>query len=353
MSGIKLCGSRYSGNTLVSNCFIDEYMTDANEAQLKIYLTLLRCIEADEPVSVTSLADRFNYTEKEVLRSLRYWAKKGIITLELDGAQNISVIILNNPQDASEVSELPEAEPVQLASSPSYPPDRLKAFRNLRAIRQLIFATEQYFRQTLSSADLQTLLYMYDDLHFSVELIEFLIEYCVDRGKNNMRYIQEVALNWCDEGIHSPDEAREYLRLHNKDSYRILREFGISNRDLTPVEADFIDKWKNTWHFSLDIICEAVARTIRQTSNPSFPYADAILSAWNAAGVRSMEDIPVLDSKKPDRRLAGGSAVSSVRPSPSYNTPANRLKNHSERDYDMVRLERELTAASLAKAGQT
>ena len=33
-------------STLVSNLFIDEYMKDANDAQLKIYLYLLRCMSS-------------------------------------------------------------------------------------------------------------------------------------------------------------------------------------------------------------------------------------------------------------------------------------------------------------------
>ena len=102
MSGIVLRGNRFSGNTIVSNCFIDEYMAEANGAQLKIYLYLMRCIEADEPVTVPLLADRFNYTETDIIRSLLYWARKGIVSLEFDEDRNVSGIVLNDPADAEE-----------------------------------------------------------------------------------------------------------------------------------------------------------------------------------------------------------------------------------------------------------
>ena len=29
------------GNTIISNCFIDHYLADANDAQIKVYLYLL------------------------------------------------------------------------------------------------------------------------------------------------------------------------------------------------------------------------------------------------------------------------------------------------------------------------
>ena len=105
MSGIVLRGNRFSGNTIVSNCFIDEYMAEANGAQLKIYLYLMRCIEADEPVTVPLLADRFNYTETDIIRSLLYWARKGIISLEFDEDRNVSGIVLNDPSEAEETED--------------------------------------------------------------------------------------------------------------------------------------------------------------------------------------------------------------------------------------------------------
>ena len=44
-------------STYVSNIFIDEYMQDANDAQIKIYLFLLRMMSANLPTSVEALAD--------------------------------------------------------------------------------------------------------------------------------------------------------------------------------------------------------------------------------------------------------------------------------------------------------
>ena len=41
-----------------------------NDAQLKIYLFLIRRWSANLPTSVTDIADKFNYTEKDVLRAL-------------------------------------------------------------------------------------------------------------------------------------------------------------------------------------------------------------------------------------------------------------------------------------------
>ena len=74
-------------STNVSNIFIDEYMQDANDAQIKIYLFLLRMMSANLPTSVEALADKFNHTESDVIRALKYWEKKRLISLEYDSSQ--------------------------------------------------------------------------------------------------------------------------------------------------------------------------------------------------------------------------------------------------------------------------
>ena len=48
--------------TVLSNIYIDEYMASNNEAQVKIYLYLLRNLSSGKGVSVCSIADFFNYT---------------------------------------------------------------------------------------------------------------------------------------------------------------------------------------------------------------------------------------------------------------------------------------------------
>ena len=67
--------------TVVSNLFIDKYMKDANDAQLKVYLYLIRMLNANLVTSVSDIADKFNHTEKDVMKSLRYWEKQGVLTL--------------------------------------------------------------------------------------------------------------------------------------------------------------------------------------------------------------------------------------------------------------------------------
>ena len=59
MGELTLYKDNDEGNTVISNCFIDHYLADANDAQIKVYLYLLRMMSANKATSVSDLADKF------------------------------------------------------------------------------------------------------------------------------------------------------------------------------------------------------------------------------------------------------------------------------------------------------
>ena len=352
MSGIVLKGNRYSGNTIVSNCFIDDYMADANGAQLKIYLYLMRCIEADEPVTVSLLADRFNYMETDIRRSLLYWARKGVISLEFDDEENISGIILNDPAEACETEVTIPRKRAEKHRKPTYSADDLKKFSADDDIKQLIFVAEQYLKKPLTPTEMKTMLFIYDGLGFSADLIEYLIEYCVGKGKTSMRYIESTAMNWAEDGVKTVIDAKGREKCFGGSDYSaVLRAFGITDRKPAAREIDYIDSWKNECGFSLDIILEAAGRTIMRTSKPSFQYADRILRGWAESGVRSMEDIDSLDEAYSSRMQQGfrtlpqsSTAMQGGRTGSPVRKKGGPAKGHfdMERQYDFDEIEASL-----------
>ncbi len=68
---------------------------------------------------------------------------------------------------------------------------------------------EQYLGKTLSATDIDQITYFYDTLNMSAELIEYLIEYCVENGHKSMHYINKVALSWHEENITTVNRPRQ------------------------------------------------------------------------------------------------------------------------------------------------
>lgn len=344
MGHFKIYQQCYADVTVISNLFIDEYMKDANDAQLKIYLYLLRMMGAGLSTSVSDIADKFNHTEKDVLRALKYWEKKRLLSLEQDESGSITGIRLldasHKPEEDAALSpivslpartEAPAKE--NDFSKPAYTLDQLKEFKNKEETAQIIFVAEQYLGKPLSPSEIKTILFFTDRLHFSEDMIDYLIQYCVGKGKKDFRYIEKVAISWAEEGISTPKQAAKAAAKYDKAVYDIMKELGKSGTP-TRAEADFALKWINEYGFSKDIILEACRRTVMATDKHRFEYADSILKNWAKKQVHHKADIQNLDeayarSKSPASKQAPASGARSFNQFP-------------QRSYDFDALEKEI-----------
>lgn len=352
MSRITIYQDNYADTTIVSNLFIDEYMKDANDAQLKIYLYLLRLMSAHKATSVSDIADKFNHTEKDVMRALKYWEKHRLLSLEYDEAKNVSGIRLLNV-DSRPCADIVPLTPVvtmpareseeenvscktaQDKSSayekPSYTMDELCEFKNNEETSQILFVAEQYIGKPLSSNEIKTILFFSDKLGFSSDLIDYLIQYCVDKGKKNFRYIEKVAVSWAQEGITTPKQAAKFVRKYDKAVYDIMNALGRSSAP-TKAEADYAIKWIKEYGFTSDIIMEACERTVLATDKHRFEYADSILTSWHKDNVHHKADIKVLDEAY-SRKKTG---------KPAYYPQTSQFNQFMKTDYDFDALEKEI-----------
>lgn len=212
------------GSITVSNLFIDDFLADANDCQIKVYLYLIRMIVAGRQTNISDIADKFNHTEKDVCRALRYWEKKGILSLDYDSNGGIVGIRLFEPVSTrlennhvnpaiTVVSREALAAPVAPDPSytrPDYSLDDLKSFKDRKDTPQLIFIAEQYLKKTLNANDIRSILFYCDELKFSEELIDYLLQFCVSRGKKSFAYMDKVAVDWAERGIDTVGKAREY-----------------------------------------------------------------------------------------------------------------------------------------------
>ncbi len=380
MAKITLHSDNQISATSVSNTFIDEYMSDANGEFVKIYLYLLRLMNAPEAsFSISSIADKFGHMEKDIRRALAYWERMNLLQLEYDGDKNLTGIrlldsvprqsggtaVTGGGQDASVPREgqtvktaqtssaggqaiapaspagTPEAAPDVCADTvpakKNYSPDDVLRFREDEAFADLLFVTERYLGRTLTATDINTISYLYDKdgLGFSTELIEYLIESCVSSNHASIRYIEKVALGWAKQHITTVEEAKQGSPVLGKTYYKVMSCFGLSGqRMLVPSETAFISRWINEYGFSDDIIAEACNRTMQRLHQPSFEYADKLLANWRDARVHHLSDIIKLDSAHQNQKKNAAVAATAASP--------NRFNNFKQRDYDFDQLEKML-----------
>lgn len=311
MRKLTLTNHAQSNTTVLENEFIDNYMAKANGEYVKVYLLLLRHLtEPSGTLTVSRIADLLEITEKDVVRALNYWKKQGLLEYE----------------------SAPESGPAS-SSLPSDVPD-IRQYRSRKEFKELLFVAEQYLGKTLSATDIEAITYFYETLHMSADLIEYLIEYCVENGHKSIHYIQKVALSWHEQEFHTVEEAKAGTQVYNRNCYSVLNAYGIKGRSPATSEIAYIRKWNEEYGFALEIILEACARTMNKIHQPSFEYTDSILKSWLAQNVHSLKDVEALDTayyKEKERKKR-----------PAAKASSNKFNNFDSRSYDMNDLERKL-----------
>lgn len=406
MTAINISSDIATSFTTVSDIFIDQYMPKANGEFVKVYLYLLRATGSGAGIAtISEIADHFSNTEADIIRALNYWASEGILQLQTgaDGqiigvnlcslsvsgmqaaqsniqstvadnaaqnnlqngvvnnatqnnfqnsvvnnaAQNISTV--NTRMHDSVVEKLKSQTPDKAASSQKeYTLDEIKEFRKNPDISELFFIIETYLKHTLSSTDTNMVLYWLDELHFSTDLVEYLVEYCITKGHSSLRYMNKVALGWADAGIKTVDQAKDDAAAHSQIYYSVMKALGITGRNLVDSEVSLINKWVGEYGFDIELVKAACSKTISAIQKPSFEYTDSILANWRKKDVHTLKDVEVLDANfaKANKASATGSsqgtnaANGSSKPKNNNSSSKNKFNNFNQRNNDYDKLEK-------------
>lgn len=363
MADITLHTSNANQVTCVSNAFIDSFMNDADGEYVKIYLYLLRSLgRKNYTFSIEDMAEKLDHTQKDILRALNYWGQKEVIRLEYDGSGDLSGICLTDlhghdtaiapvahKTQAEPTAEtisitVPAAEPVAstytreaatdapaVREVPNYSVAQKNALSESSEVQEIMFVAQQYLGRPLSEKDANTLLFWFDELKMSVDLIEYLIESRVESGHSSIAYMNTVALSWANDGIHSVAEAKAASEQHFSPINLVIKSFGIRNRDLIDKEMTYVNKWFNEYALAPELIQEACQRTVISTGSTSFSYADAILMEWFNKGVTTLDQVNGLDSEH----------AKSVAKPKNVSKP-NGFTGYAQRNYDYEALQKKL-----------
>lgn len=347
MKKLTLTNYAQGNTTVLENEFIDRYMIKANGEYVKVYLLLLRHLnEASGMLSISEIADILECTEKDVLRALKYWKNQGLLDY-CDHTEEHNADTGRSKAETSETSAHSAAATMTVSDTGAVSDNDSAAVPNIQQYRsrkerkefkELLFVAEQYLGKTLSAVDIDTITYFFDTLHMSAELIEYLIEYCVENGHKSMHYIQKVALSWNEQKITTVSDAKASTVAYNKNCYSVLNAYGIKGRAPAASEITYIKKWNEEYGFTLDIILEACNRTMNTIHQPNFEYTDTILKNWRSKNVHYLKDIEALDADY----LRSKEQKKAQATKPDKHIKTTKFNNFDGRSYDMNDLERKL-----------
>lgn len=405
MDHILLCTNHIPPITTIYNSFIEDYMPAANGSYVKVYLYIAKCLQAKESnFSISSLADQLENTEKDILRALMYWEKKGLMSLNRDKATGeilgLEMLIpfaerdfdtyentakesatsLGVDSDLSETGALnrrnSDFSETDAANTSTYessgtdapsnvnsdvhrasnsaqennssavkpiqvPPEQIQELSANEDFVWVCNVVESYLERPMKPTEIQLITYLYGTLHFSRELILHLYDYCISMGKTACNYIQTVALSWHEQGIKTPEQAQNASVRYLASYNAVSKALGLG-RGLAEIEKKYVDHWQNDWNMDLSVILEACNRTVLKLHHADFKYTEGILSHWNEQNVRTLQGVEQSDLHYAQTK----EQKEKKKPSTSgKQTPRNQFQNFKQRDVsseELQELERKL-----------
>ena len=356
MARVRLTTARRRAVTEVSDIFIDEFMNDANEVQLKLYLYLLRHSAGDEGLDISGMADALNFSERDIMRALKYWEKQKVLKVTLSGEGkkadtealegisllDLSGVTVNQMTNGTEKKE-DKAKVAEAAENREFSAAEINEFAENEDSRILITAAEMYFGRPVGTGELRSIMYMVKRLKMNPSLVDYLMQRSLERGIKKFSEMEKIASRWKEAGVSDVASARAFEAsdglLPDDREKAVCAQLG-RKKNITQGELDAVRRWTVTFGFSDDIIAEACRRTVMNVEDHRFSYADSILNDWFHNGVRSMEDIEKLDELYKDR-TASNKSTGANRPKNTQGRTQNRYKAKS-REYDYDELEKKL-----------
>ena len=240
----------------VENIFLNEYMPAAPGEHVKVYLFGLMYAQQSEEMTHQTLARQLRLSEEEVDQAWNYWAQMGVVKKHSHGAPgllnyDIEFLSLRGQMYGR---SLEEEEPEAAPQAEEVP--QMVASQDLK---MMLSDIERLTGNILSARDAQEVYSWLKEFGATPEVITTAFDYCVNRGKSNVKYIARVVEQWSQQGFRTAEDVKEYLDGLDQRygiQKRILQALGM-NRGATEAEKKLIDTWLDDMHFNLERILDA------------------------------------------------------------------------------------------------
>lgn len=317
--------SRGSNYTPVSNIFIDKFMPKARGEFVKVYLLGLKyCVSGELGVNSQIMAGVLHLLETDVLNAWNYWNEQNIIKMvPIDNMGNYNIEFLDLTDTSGD-----KEENINLLEE-----------LNKNSTKDMLQDIEKLLSRPLSSKEMTMYIGWLKGFNFSPEIILLLIQYCASKGKTDCRYIEKIAIAWFDCKIKTIDDAQAFIKKH-EDKWikirKILNYLGIKDAEIMKPQEEMLDKWINSYNFSLDLIFKACDICFQRINKADFKYIDGILGSWYKDKISTVQDVDIKDVKKVNRT---NNSFKNNNYKKSTNSTFNNFKH---RDYDFDDLEKKL-----------
>lgn len=292
------------GDTPIENIFLNDYMPMANGTYVKVYLLGYKYAnDRDSNIEVDNktIAKHLQIPLEDVLGAWDFWQEKGIIVKEDEDEKiNYRVKFLNLKQlliknNSGVFTKQEQYKKVELEHK-----DFIEA--NRMPVINTMFNTIDYIlrRQTVPMEKKRILSWI-SNYNMNPDVIEKAFFYAVERkGIRKINYVEGIIRQWYDEGLTSIEAVNEKFETQDERFYRynkVMTSLGLSHKGINDGDLKIIDKWFDTYKYSMEIVLKGCERS-SNISNVTVKYIDGVISSWNEKGIKTVEDIELMDKKE-------------------------------------------------------
>ena len=212
----ELYESLYGSNvTIISNEFLDKYLSDTKPEYIKVFLFYLwKGLKEGYTISETS--NEIDLDETVVEMALKYWIKKKLFKKEC----------LAKEDKKSQSEKADNLVDFQTKKNELINKNR-KSYDDIES--DLLFQAEKLLGQTMSERQQVLIAKCYNEYGFDEGLIQYLLEYCANKDQRNAKYMAAVAESWYEQKIKAVDDAKKFTegfektgKLKNKKKVNVI-----------------------------------------------------------------------------------------------------------------------------------
>lgn len=256
--------------TLIDNAFISDYLPNADNNAVKVYLYGLfqsRNITGNDN-SAEGIALALGLEQKEIINCFEYWDDLGLIRFISKNPLSIEYLPLRSGYEKTK----------------KYDPEK---YRDLMSQLEKLFID-----RNLTSQELLKYVEVIEEYKITPEAMIMIATYCVNLKGNKIltNYILTVAKAWSHEGVRTYEQVESKLKeldAHSENMRMIFYALGLKSTPDWEDKQMFV-KWNKSWGYDLESILFA-AKLCKKRGG--MKKLDSILDNFYKLGLFTLADI--------------------------------------------------------------
>lgn len=246
--------------TTIENLFIEEYMPYASKTQNNVYLMGLNILKQEAP-SIELIAKKLNISIDEVMDSYKYWESLGIVTINSNDVIYMSIrqVFIDSNFEKKRISNS------TLAS---------------KKFKSLFNKINSHISIDLIEAERMKLVRFLNDNEIDDAIVlEAYLHY--KKSKNRTDNAIKLLISLVENNVKTLDDYYKYKEdwnYRNQCYKKVLTAIGKPYSPPNSGEKESIDKWLDTYNYSIDEILDKIKEVTKRTSSVNMNYLDAVFS---------------------------------------------------------------------------